>query len=216
MIKCSNCREITITRTVSGDFVCNNCGVEWKDNGISKYGPKCIRCGSTATVADFYALDFVTMRCEDCDYIWDEAIIPAAVSFTGHKSKMAAFDMNEQDAVNHPQHYANGMTVEVECIMFTRWLDFDLGNAFKYVWRSGSKDDAVQDLEKAVWYLEDAIVYGITCCEKELLPFLPKSSLPEWKYDTLRCILNGKVEDARLKILEHLNSVKPAHNNRKR
>lgn len=173
MIECPNCREITITKTVSGYFVCNNCGLDWHDEAYT-------------------------------------------VALPVNRSKLPVVDMNEQDVVNHPHHYANGMTVEVECIMFTRWLDFDLGNAFKYVWRSGSKDNAVQDLEKAVWYLEDAIVYGITCCKKELLPFLPKSALPEWKYDTLRCILNGKVEDARLEVLEHLNSVKPAHNNRKR
>lgn len=184
---------------------------------MNKYEHKCIRCNSNAVVADFYDFDTVTMRCDDCGLVWDETVAcSVAIPPTEHKSKLPAFDTDEYDVVNHPQHYANGMVVELECIMFKRWLPGDLSDAFKYVWRAGDKEDLIQDLEKALWYLDDALEYGINFSEPKLVPFLPKSSLPEWKYDALWCILNGKVEDARLGVLEHLNSVKPAHNNRKR
>ena len=102
-----------------------------------------------------------------------------------------------EDKVNHPKHYQNGMKVEVECIMFTRCLSFDLGNAFKYVWRAGEKvtESLDTDLAKAMWYLKDAAEH----CEltesqynkanEALIQFLPKNHLIEWKYKVLSCIL---------------------------
>lgn len=64
------------------------------------------------------------------------------------------------DMVNHPNHYANNRMREligVECIDFTRHMSFDVGNAFKYVWRCLDKGTTVQDLDKAVFYLNDHI-----------------------------------------------------------
>lgn len=61
---------------------------------------------------------------------------------------------DHDDSVNHPVHYTSGINGH-ECIEFSRHLDFDLGNAFKYVWRAGQKGDPIEDLDKAVWYLRD-------------------------------------------------------------
>jgi hypothetical protein len=36
-------------------------------------------------------------------------------------------------------------------------MSFNLGNALKYVWRADLKHDAIEDLRKAVWYLNDEI-----------------------------------------------------------
>jgi len=38
-------------------------------------------------------------------------------------------------------------------------MNFNLGNAVKYIWRAGSKspDKLIEDLEKARWYLTDEI-----------------------------------------------------------
>ncbi len=36
-------------------------------------------------------------------------------------------------------------------------MAFNLGNAIKYIWRADLKNDAIEDLEKAVWYLRDEI-----------------------------------------------------------
>jgi hypothetical protein len=36
-------------------------------------------------------------------------------------------------------------------------MGFNLGNAFKYIWRADLKNDAIEDLEKAKWYIEDEL-----------------------------------------------------------
>lgn len=60
------------------------------------------------------------------------------------------------DEVNHPSHYTAHQS-GVECIQITEHMGFNLGNAIKYVWRADLKDNAVQDLKKAVWYIEREI-----------------------------------------------------------
>lgn len=63
-----------------------------------------------------------------------------------------------KEAVNHPQHYG-GENNQYEAIkVIEAWeLDFCLGNAVKYISRAGKKDNIVQDLKKAKWYLERKI-----------------------------------------------------------
>jgi len=56
------------------------------------------------------------------------------------------------DAVNHPKHYT-GHPSGIECIQITEHMGFNLGNTIKYVWRADLKNDAIEDLEKAAWYL---------------------------------------------------------------
>jgi hypothetical protein len=66
--------------------------------------------------------------------------------------------MKESDNVNHPAHYESGPLVAIECIDIARHLSFCRGNAFKYVWRcgkKGGKEQAIDDLRKALWYLND-------------------------------------------------------------
>lgn len=60
------------------------------------------------------------------------------------------------DEVNHPKHYTQHPS-GVECIQVTEHFNFCLGNAIKYIWRAGLKDDAIQDLEKARFYLDREI-----------------------------------------------------------
>jgi hypothetical protein len=59
------------------------------------------------------------------------------------------------DAVN-PAHYRSHPS-GVECIQITEHMNFNLGNATKYIWRSSLKGDAVEDLKKAAWYLDREI-----------------------------------------------------------
>ena len=63
------------------------------------------------------------------------------------------------DPVNHPKHYGNGPDDPYEAIkVIESWsLDFCLGNAVKYIARAGKKGDAIEDLRKAVWYLNRRI-----------------------------------------------------------
>jgi hypothetical protein len=68
-----------------------------------------------------------------------------------------ALDKGKQEAVNHPPHYLKHPS-GVECIQITEHMNFCLGNAIKYIWRAGLKaDDPVQDLSKAIWYIQREI-----------------------------------------------------------
>lgn len=44
------------------------------------------------------------------------------------------------DAVNHPKHYTSHPS-KIECIQVTEHLNFCIGNAIKYLWRAGLKDN---------------------------------------------------------------------------
>ena len=57
------------------------------------------------------------------------------------------------DAVNHPAHYTKHPS-GIECIQITEHMGFNLGNAVKYIWRADLKNDAIEDLRKAKWYIE--------------------------------------------------------------
>ena len=60
------------------------------------------------------------------------------------------------DLVNHPPHYKSHPS-GVECIEITRHMNFNVGNAVKYLWRAGLKGDVIEDLRKAAWYIADEI-----------------------------------------------------------
>lgn len=60
------------------------------------------------------------------------------------------------DNVNRPAHY-NGHPSGIECIQITEHMGFNLGNAVKYIWRCDLKQDAIEDLEKARWYIDREI-----------------------------------------------------------
>ncbi|MGD0999471.1 MAG: DUF3310 domain-containing protein [Candidatus Brocadiia bacterium] len=61
-----------------------------------------------------------------------------------------------RDSVNHPAHYTSHPS-GVECIQITEHMNFCIGNAMKYLWRAGLKGNAVEDLEKARWYVDREI-----------------------------------------------------------
>ena len=64
--------------------------------------------------------------------------------------------MTTHDPVNHPKHYTAHPS-GIECIQITEHMGFCLGNAIKYIWRADLKGDAIEDLQKAVWYIEREI-----------------------------------------------------------
>lgn len=57
------------------------------------------------------------------------------------------------NVIKHPKHYAYSK-YEPKDVIRSWGLNFNLGNAIKYIARAGRKDDIVQDLEKAKQYLE--------------------------------------------------------------
>ncbi len=68
----------------------------------------------------------------------------------------------DNDAVNHPSHYMQGKKEVIEIIEETTAnyrgeVRYHIGNAIKYIFRAPLKGNLVQDLEKAIWYLNRAI-----------------------------------------------------------
>lgn len=71
----------------------------------------------------------------------------------------------ETNSIDHPSHYADGRKYEPIDVI-TDWnLNFNLGNAVKYISRAGRKDPdkLIEDLKKAQFYLN----YEITRLEDE-------------------------------------------------
>lgn len=96
--------------------------------------------------------------------------------------------MKNEDRVNHPSHYTWLKELcGVEVIDITRHMDFDLGNALKYILRAGRKEEAdmmsldkqIEDLKKAEWYLNDKIT------QLQLEKFKQKSNVPELPFDAI-------------------------------
>lgn len=56
------------------------------------------------------------------------------------------------DAIN-PSHYQDHPVFSGECWEVAQFCDFATGNAIKYCWRQGRKDDTAQELNKALWYV---------------------------------------------------------------
>ena len=74
---------------------------------------------------------------------------------SGTSSKVFSVNEPMNDPVNHPAHYTTGK-IEVIDYIEDQKLPYYLGNAVKYISRAGKKDKdkTVEDLKKAVWYIQ--------------------------------------------------------------
>lgn len=61
------------------------------------------------------------------------------------------------DSIHHPAHYAEGRAYEPIDVIEDWELNYRLGNCVKYVSRAGRKQDQLEDLRKARWYLDREI-----------------------------------------------------------
>lgn len=59
------------------------------------------------------------------------------------------------DPIN-PSHYREHPS-GIECIYVTQHENFCIGNAIKYLWRHKEKGKPVEDLKKAIWYIQTEI-----------------------------------------------------------
>lgn len=71
-------------------------------------------------------------------------------------------DINNLDMVNHPQHYKTGKIECIDCIsavvnMYDGEQAYDVGQVIKYLYRAPTKQNFMQDLKKAQWYLNRLI-----------------------------------------------------------
>lgn len=74
------------------------------------------------------------------------------------KSENKRITAKTKEAVNHPSHYGGHDNPYEAIKVIEAWnLNFKLGNTVKYISRAGKKDDILQDLKKAKWYLDREI-----------------------------------------------------------
>lgn len=70
----------------------------------------------------------------------------------------------EEDQINHPAHYTSGGIETIDYIQSKMTVEqfhgYCLGNAMKYISRSGKKDNFRQDIAKAAWYLNRILTVG--------------------------------------------------------
>ena len=80
--------------------------------------------------------------------------------------KNTEIKISSEEKVNHPFHYTWLKDLcGIEVIDITRHMNFNLGNSIKYILRSGHKKErgytdrqkTIEDLKKAIWYLNDEI-----------------------------------------------------------
>jgi hypothetical protein len=67
-------------------------------------------------------------------------------------SQLITMEEPASDPVNHPAHYKTGGIETIDFIE-AKELNYNMGNAVKYISRAEHKGNKRQDLEKAVWYL---------------------------------------------------------------
>lgn len=70
----------------------------------------------------------------------------------------------KNDNVKHPSHYVEGRKFEPKDVIRDWGLNFNLGNAVKYLARAGRKAEIVTDLKKAQEYIQfeiDALTAGV-------------------------------------------------------
>ena len=60
---------------------------------------------------------------------------------------------------NVPKHYQNGKIYDLIDVIEDFKLNFNRGNVLKYVCRAGKKENEVEDLEKAIDYLQRELKY---------------------------------------------------------
>jgi hypothetical protein len=66
----------------------------------------------------------------------------------------------KSDPVNHPAHYKVGGIETIDFIEAKR-LNYNMGNAVKYITRADHKGSRKQDLEKAIWYLKRELEHSL-------------------------------------------------------
>jgi hypothetical protein len=80
----------------------------------------------------------------------------------------------KEDRVNNPKHYTSHPS-GIECIEISKHYNFCIGNAIKYLWRNGLKQESgisakekqIEDLNKAIWYIKQEIKELQACTDND-------------------------------------------------
>ena len=118
---------------------------------LHKDGKRCGECGWMFYHQNSCSLDQAPKK-EFCRECGEEAPEHHDRCKFSSEPRVVGFQDNE-DPVDHPAHYTSHPS-GVECITITEHMNFNLGNAFKYIWRASLKGiNPIQDLKKAQFYL---------------------------------------------------------------
>lgn len=111
----------------------------------------------------------VRISCLMCKHynngLFDEDICNECIYNSKHENKFVERkiecqkkDTKTSDPVNNPSHYTDGQieVIDYICDKFDI-KSFCLGNAIKYISRAGKKNNEVEDLRKAIWYINHYI-----------------------------------------------------------
>ena len=72
------------------------------------------------------------------------------------------------DVIEKPKHY-NSHPSGGECIEIIEWFPANLANAWKYLYRVGLKDEAIQEMSKALWYIKKELKRRTSLSRQQVL-----------------------------------------------
>jgi endogenous inhibitor of DNA gyrase (YacG/DUF329 family) len=132
------------------------CGPLGQEIKAAQFGiQECIECGGESAFPQY--APFCCVQCEikltkraDLQKDYKDTLTKAQVDLKTVPS------LNKDNDPINPNHYKSHPS-GVECITVTEHFNFNVGNAIKYLWRAGLKGNAVQDMEKAIWYIKREI-----------------------------------------------------------
>ena len=120
-------------------------------------------------IYDTFSIKVAGIENERCEIELEECAYVSIVADIDKLAKVSVF-VNESanrkvEQVSHPSHYAWLKDLcGVEPIEICQHFDFSVGNALKYIMRKGKvernlteKQQRIQDLEKAIYYLKNEI-----------------------------------------------------------
>ena len=135
-----------------------------------------------ATVKDLYEITGTPTNDPEADnYGWYDVNVNIVTDFLGgfridlpipeRVDNVRGAEVNQPEAVNHPNHYQSETGMEVIDVIEAFTFDlkgieaFDVGSVLKYICR-WKKKNGLEDLQKAKWFLEHLIKH-VEKMEKE-------------------------------------------------
>lgn len=116
-----------------------------KYDGAMSYGTLCTGWEDKKYVVECGVCEEVFCRSDEAFYIDDDRVCESCFA------ESTAF---KGDEVNHPKHYTQ---LPIECKDVIKHFDACRGQAIKYIWRCEDKNNRIQDLEKAIFWIKEKI-----------------------------------------------------------
>ena len=110
----------------------------WESEGIVL----CEYCNAKISNAEVFVCDYKIV-CKSC-----------FVDYTSFGDDVTDIDVGKVDEVNNPKHYKQ---LPIECKDVIKYFDACRGQAIKYIWRCEHKGKPIQDLKKAIFWLNEKI-----------------------------------------------------------